>query len=264
VQATAPTAALLAGDPVDATLCSGAPVTLGAETHTVSVVSNDVAAPTALTFTRGAAKPLASAVRTAGTVDVRSWGRTSRTVSVQTSAASILLVRENANAGWRATLGSTALRPVTVDGWQQGWLLPAGSDGLVRLQYRPQPIVDAGFAAGAAAVLVLLALALVRGRRRQPPAAEWRPGRLVSGLIVIAGLGLLGSVAGLVVGVVLVAARRFVPLPGWSAGALALVAGVIAAAGPAGSTHRWDDTAVAQIVCLVAVGVVVVRSGEPQ
>jgi hypothetical protein len=83
-------------------------------------------------------------------------------------------------------------------------------------------------------------------------------------MIVIAGLGLLGSIAGLVVGVVLVAARRFVPLPGWTAGALALVAGLIAAAGPAGSTHRWDDTAVAQVVCLVAIGVVVLCAGEPQ
>ena len=40
--------------------------------------------------------------------------------------ASYLEVHENYNAGWAATLNGHALRAVYLDGWQQGFVVPAG------------------------------------------------------------------------------------------------------------------------------------------
>src|SRR5262249_37029313 len=51
-----------------------------------------------------------------------SWGDTSRTVQVAAGRAAVLVVHENANAGWRATVDGRVLEPVRVDGWQQGFL----------------------------------------------------------------------------------------------------------------------------------------------
>ena len=51
---------------------------------------------------------------------------------------SFLVVPQNVNAGWQATLQRPArCAPVRLDGWEQAWLLPAGSTGQVTLTYLP-------------------------------------------------------------------------------------------------------------------------------
>ena len=59
------------------------------------------------------------------TVLVRSWAATRRTVDVRAGDPSLLVVAENYNPGWVASLGGRELRAVRVDGWQQGWQLLA-------------------------------------------------------------------------------------------------------------------------------------------
>jgi arabinofuranan 3-O-arabinosyltransferase len=64
---------------------------------------------------------------------------------------------------------------VRLDGWKQGWILPAGSRGLVTLTYGPQAQYDAalwGGGLGLLAVVIVAFLLPVRGRRR--PAAALR------------------------------------------------------------------------------------------
>jgi arabinofuranan 3-O-arabinosyltransferase len=98
---------------------------------------------------------------------VEEWGPTHRTVRVEPDKApTYLAVRENANAGWRATLNGTVLRPVRLDGWQQGWLVPAGTGGQVQFLFTPDAPYRRGLLLGALlAVSLLLAAAPGRGSR---------------------------------------------------------------------------------------------------
>ena len=46
----------------------------------------------------------------------------------------LIVLSERRESGWRASAGGTALSPVTVDGWAQGWTLPAGAGGEIRIE----------------------------------------------------------------------------------------------------------------------------------
>ena len=83
---------------------------------------------------------LVSAVPPATTaaVSVIEQGTEHRIVTVNDSdVAQVLIVHENANAGWRATLAGKVLQPVRLEGWQQGWIVPAGAGGAVDLRFTP-------------------------------------------------------------------------------------------------------------------------------
>src|SRR5262249_30287656 len=60
-----------------------------------------------------------------------------RILQVTARTRSYLVVNQDFNAGWQARLGGTRLRTVRIDGWKQGWLLPAGTAGTVTLTYMP-------------------------------------------------------------------------------------------------------------------------------
>ena len=87
----------------------------------------------------------------------------------------MLRVAENTNDGWRATLGGRQLETVVLDGWQQGYVVPAGDGGRVTLTFTPDATYRAGLLFGliVAALLVLAAgvgQLLERRRREAPPA----------------------------------------------------------------------------------------------
>ena len=98
-------------------------------------------------------------------VEVRTWATSERRVVVASGAEALLVVPEGANPGWRARLDGATLRPQTVDGWQQGWVLPAGAGGEVVLEYVPQRDHVRGLAIGAVLALLVLGLAVAPGRR---------------------------------------------------------------------------------------------------
>ncbi|MEU3609702.1 glycosyltransferase [Streptomyces sp. NPDC035033] len=80
-------------------------------------------------------------------------------------AGRVLRVADRADEGWTATLDGTALTPTTVDGWAQGFQLPAGG-GRLDLTY-DEPFTHTVWIwtqLGIAVVLVVLALP---GRRRE-------------------------------------------------------------------------------------------------
>ncbi|MFE0045435.1 glycosyltransferase [Streptomyces albireticuli] len=77
----------------------------------------------------------------------------------------VLRVADKADPGWQATLNGKALKPTTVDGWAQGFALPA-EGGRIALIYRtPLPHTAWAWTQGLLA-LVLVVLALP-GRRRE-------------------------------------------------------------------------------------------------
>jgi arabinofuranan 3-O-arabinosyltransferase len=92
-------------------------------------------------------------------------------VRVAAAQRSYLVVAENYNTGWQARLAGHILQPVRLDGWQQGWILPAGSRGLVTLTYGPQAQYEAALWGGGFALLAVVIVAfLLPTRRRRTPA----------------------------------------------------------------------------------------------
>ncbi|MEV4224452.1 alpha-(1-_3)-arabinofuranosyltransferase [Nonomuraea sp. NPDC049725] len=140
---------------------------------------------------------------------VRSWEPGERVVQVDVTADSYLVVNENFNAGWKATLGVAELKPVRLDGWRQAWFVPAYTSGTVTLTYVPDEPYRAGLAAGGALALLVVALALTPGRgrlRRLPPC---RPAAPRAGLMLPVAVAVgywVGGPAGAVV-----AALTFLP-----------------------------------------------------
>ena len=129
---------------------------------------------------------------------ITSWGDTEREVVVDSGPASYLIVHESANPGWKATLDGEELPAVTIDGWQQGYLLPAGSGGTVELVYVPTSTYRASILLGGALVILLLGLALVPGREPFPPpvgARRLHPGVLWA--VAAVAMFLVGGIGGL-------------------------------------------------------------------
>lgn len=150
-------------------------------------------------------------------VEVLEWGSTTRRARVAAGADSVLYLPENFNAGWRAEADGEPLTPLRVDGWQQGWVLPAGGETTVDISYRPQRTYQVVLPFGLAvsgAVLVgglasagLVSVGAVRGRhRRRPRPRSWPRAEPVSRALwlaaVLASLLLLGPAvaAGLLAG----------------------------------------------------------------
>jgi arabinofuranan 3-O-arabinosyltransferase len=155
----------------------------------------------------------------------------------------VLVVPESINTGWVARAGAgTRLTPVAVNGWQQGWVVPAGTSGTITLTFAPNSLYRAGLAGGLALLPLLALMAWWPPRRRpdDPEARPWSPGLWAAAAMLAAGAVIAGAV-----GVAVFAAalglrwvlrdrprRRDVLTVGASAGGLIL-------AGAALSRHPW-------------------------
>jgi arabinofuranan 3-O-arabinosyltransferase len=118
------------------------------------------------------AAPLPPA-RPPAAASVVSWTPSRRVLRVSAQSASFLVVNENYNPGWQAVIGGRALVPVRLDGWKQGWLLPAGTAGLAVLTYQPQSVYADSIIAGLAALALLILLAASPRRPRPRPRLPW-------------------------------------------------------------------------------------------
>jgi arabinofuranan 3-O-arabinosyltransferase len=189
---------------------------------------------------------------------IREVGPEHRVITVApASGAQVLVVHENANPGWRATLDGQPLASVRIDGWQQGWLVPAGSSGDVDLLFTPGRSYRLTLVAGLLLVGLLVALTVPQRRRRT---ARALPGGRLRGQTLVVALpesggrrvyGLLGlagvvSIAGLwgigAVLAVLVAVRARVQMRYLIAGA-----GAVAGVTTAFSVHQFETSAASVI-----------------
>ncbi|MFF9805745.1 alpha-(1-_3)-arabinofuranosyltransferase family protein [Streptomyces coeruleorubidus] len=186
---------------------------------------------TDVTLTRGTVPEAAAAGRE---LRVRDWLGDRREVTVGSGAASYLTTYENHNDGWKATLNGKELTPLRLDGWQQGWRIPAGAGGTVKLSYAPATTYDAGLIGSGAGIAVLLGLALWRRRAPSPDAPQ--PAPPLPGLwlgtvaLTLVGAVIAGWLALLVPALALLAARRHALLVPIAFAALA-GAGIAAAFG---------------------------------
>lgn len=192
---------LLQGRPIPARACDPAPVALPAGPQELLISPGpafiadgaEINGPLAAELTPAAGTP----------AEVTGWGPDRREIAVTRSPVSrVLVVPESVNPGWVAhTADGAALTPVIVNGWQQGWVLPAGLRGTVTLSFPSNAAYRAGLAVGLSLLPVLLALAMVPGRRRprsDEPPRPWNPGPLAVAGLLAAG-ALIGGAGGLAV-----------------------------------------------------------------
>jgi arabinofuranan 3-O-arabinosyltransferase len=130
------------------------------------------------------------------------WGPARREVRVPDAATSrVLVVPESINPGWVArTSAGIRLTPLAVNGWQQGWVVPAGTAGTITLTFAPNALYRAGLAGGLALLPLLALLAWWPQRRRpdDPAARPWTPGPWAAVAMLAAG-ALIAGVVGVVV-----------------------------------------------------------------
>lgn len=110
------------------------------------------------------------------------------------SSESIVALAQNFNAGWGASVDGKPLRAVRVNGWMQGWVVPAGGEQRLDADYRPDSGYRAGLAAGLAALVLLFGLGrLSRGQRRLPPEPATPPRWLAFVMVPLTGLVMGGA-----------------------------------------------------------------------
>nr|WP_099037668.1 alpha-(1->3)-arabinofuranosyltransferase family protein [Mycobacterium neglectum] len=195
-------AALLDGEPVAAKPCQAGPIVLPAGAQEL-LISPGTA------FTADGVQldgPLADRIHSAATVltYIESWSADHREMNIAPSEASrVLVVPESVNPGWIAHgTDGTLLTPVTVNGWQQGWVLPPGTEGSVTLTFASNTPYRIGLIGGLALLPVLALLAFLPARRRvdpDDPARPWRPGRWPTSAAALAVGAVISGVAGIVV-----------------------------------------------------------------
>lgn len=133
--------------------------------------------------------------------NIVSWGAESRTVDVGPGDAAYLEVHENQAKGWVASMNGHQLAPVRLDGWQQGYVVPAGAGGRVTLTYTPATGYRLTLLFGIALAALLIGLTLLAGGLRRwdalaplASAAPWGQWVVVVGATVLLAL-IAGPVA---------------------------------------------------------------------
>jgi arabinofuranan 3-O-arabinosyltransferase len=243
---------LRSGAPIRATACASNPIELPAGEQEVAVNPGEAFSVAGVSLT---AEDAPRAVPTP--VDVLSWGAADRSVDVQASAEQrVLVVPESTNTGWHAQAGDQELTPIVVNGWQQGWIIPAGYAGTIDLTFPLDKPYRWAIGIGLGLVAVLFVLTLWPRRRTQsvafPVAQPVRAPGLPAAALA-ATVYLLTGPTGLAVAAVVAAVGTATPIlvprlrrrsnvPAWVAG-LMMLATLGLAAGPWRSTfgyNGWD------------------------
>ena len=152
--------------PVHVSLCSaGSDVMLGAGRHRLLAGWPEPFTITDLSLVSDVAS--AGAVGRVRQVRVLRWQPEDRQVRIGQGAEAYLELHQNANPGWIATLDGRALTPVTLDGWQQGFVVPAGAGGVITMTFAPAKFYHVWIILSAVGVIALLVIAWSGRRRRR-------------------------------------------------------------------------------------------------
>lgn len=203
---------LLTGAAVPAEICDSTPVELTAGQQEVSAdpgqafsvdsVGLVVVDPTGST-TADRTPPLGGSLQATRAVGTVTWEASRRELHVPAATRErVLVIPESVTPAWRARLvadDGTTLddpRPVTINGWQQGWVLPAATTGATLVLTVPLDTpYRAALLTGPVALLLVLLLFLVRGQHDR--AGTRVVPRRARGPVIVAATAVLGyAVAG--------------------------------------------------------------------
>jgi arabinofuranan 3-O-arabinosyltransferase len=264
--------------PLSVRLCApGGALSLGAGRHTLTAAAPGTFAVTDLSLASGAPAPVASGAAVASgasrVVAIRSSQPDQGRLSIGRGVASYLEVHENYNLGWAAALNGQPLTPVRLDGWQQGFVVPAGAGGTITLTFQPAATYHVVLIASLLAAAILLALtawsflAAGQGGATMMGAGgeRRRQGRAWTGVVGVTALILVaGGVVALVVPVLAWLAGR-VRLPVLAFGAM-VASGLLAAVRPFGTGLLGPFGWPAQACALVALAAALIAGsvGAPR
>lgn len=269
--------ALLNDEPVAAQPCEPGPIELPAGQQELLI------SPGAAFVVDGAQLSVTpeSAGAATTSADIGEWGPARREVRAPASASSrVLVIPESINPGWVArTSGGARLTPVAVNGWQQGWVVPAGDAGTITLTFAANPLYRAGLGIGLSLLPLLAVLAFWRRRNGSdddPAAVPWPTGAW-AGVAVLAAGGLIAGVAGVLVVGALLGVQYLAPPRRREGLTVGLSASGIVLAGAALSRHPWRSvdgyaghSASVQVLALISLAAVAVsvvgipRSGRSE
>ncbi len=164
--------------PLQLTPCGGSAVQLSPGSHHIRSDSNKSGISIAhLTMAQegdGAEQP------TARTFEVTDWHDESRTLEVQSGPMSFVSIAESYNTGWEAELNGRPLRSIKLDGWKQGFVVPAGDAGTIAITFSPGTTLRWGYGAAALALALALIMAARSRKDRRPTEDEATPDRPTS------------------------------------------------------------------------------------
>jgi arabinofuranan 3-O-arabinosyltransferase len=228
--------------PVAFTTCKGESVPLQAGRHTVDALASKDFVPVELKLTKPGFDN--TAITPVKGVDV--WRPNPAKVTLEVPAAdepSVLTVAQNFSDGWEAYDGSgRKLVPIRIGGWQQGWLVPAGSEQVVTAHFKPDRTYRAGLLVGLVAFVCVAGLAIGSRRARRGGHRLREGSRLapwvaalcaVAAGVFIAGWIGLGAAVLASVAVWLLDGRRFV--------LIAVTAGVVLLGALVAALQPWPD-----------------------
>ncbi|MGO9152710.1 alpha-(1-_3)-arabinofuranosyltransferase [Mycobacterium sp.] len=204
IQTTA--GALLDGGPVRAVACDRDPIALPTGQQELLISPGEVfVVDGAQLSTAGGAAAGSPSVAPAAT---GAWDASRREIRAYASATPrVLVIPESINPGWVARTSTGArLTPVAVNGWQQGWVVPAGNPGTITLTFASNSLYRAGLALGLALLPLLALLAFWRIRRTradEAPAHPWAPGAVAAVAVLAAGAVIAGAAGAVVAGAAL-------------------------------------------------------------
>ncbi|GIH06275.1 coagulation factor 5/8 type [Rhizocola hellebori] len=179
---------------VPASICvpaAGGTLALAAGEARIVVTGSALATPTTLAL---AAAATVAATQTLP--EIGSWSANRRVLTVAAGEQPrVLVVRENTNPGWKATMGGFTLPAVVLDGWQQGWWIAPGLGGQVTLSYEPDRTFRVALASGGGLVAGVVLVAFIPARRRQtrPNRAARRTRPWLAVAVGAVGLALVGG-----------------------------------------------------------------------
>ncbi len=192
---------------------------------------------------------------------VEKWNSDSRQIAVGSGPATYLVVAQNYSKGWIASFDDRTLKPIRIDGWQQGYVVPAGAGGTVTMVMSTEGLYRLLLFLGAMFLLGLAFLALMPSRKPSPVVCG--PRSMPSFWILLVGslivLGLVSGPLALLILPLVLAARR------WGSRVMAAIAfcafvaaGVAAAWDPAHlfSTSAGAFGAPAQLASVIALATV--------
>lgn len=185
----------------------------------------------------------------------------------------VIVVPESVNPGWVAhSADGTALRAITVNGWQQGWVVPAGTDGTLTLTFPANLTYRIGLFGGLALlpILALLALLPIRRTITGEPVRPWVPPPWLTGSAALAVGALISGFTGIAVVAAAIGIRHLLAGRAWSekitvgvaAGGL-IAAGAVLSRGPWRSVDGYlGHTAGVQFLALLSVAMLAASAVE--
>ena len=219
--------------PMELGACAPRTTTLAAGNHVISFPQGSVFRVTSLLVRPPQHSPIQE-IHTRS-VHILSWTAETRTLSLGTGAATYVQVAQNFNTGWVATLNGRTLEPISLNGWEQGWKVPAGASGVMTMKFEPDQTYRGALLIGGLFLLALFILALAPGKRFRGGPTGPRKKFPAIALAAAAAIGILcigGVLVLLLVPLVAITYRWGSSVAAAIAGVSFTVAGVIVAIHP--------------------------------